>query len=596
MKRVFFTLMFLLTFAYAAMAAPLELFLSDSDAGSLITLDQTTVAVIELDSNPSTGHSWQAKQPLGQHFRIVGRTFESSQPGLRGAGGKEKIYVVGKAKGRSQLVLDYRRIHTPAISNTITYKFNTLAKFNETFSLPVQVSTIPPQLVQNKASSNLGLPIAFNWCDQNGCTPVRDQGNCGSCWAFATVGPLESLIKINDDIDVDLAEQYLVSCNDEGWGCNGGFWAHDYHEWKSVTGEIEAGAVLENDFPYQAQDLNCNPPHDKAYQIASWEYVCGNANCTPTVDEIKQAIYDHGPLTVAVCANTAMQEYSRGVFSGPSCSDLNHGVVLVGWNDNDGCWIMRNSWGSSWGESGYMRIGYGVSGIGAEASYVVYSGAPDPDPDPDEAEITDAQTISDLSANQNEWLEYFINVPEDAINLTVEISGGTGDADLYTRFGAQPDLSTYDCRPYNYGNSETCVSASPRAGVWYISLRGYTAFSGVRLTAKFEKNNPDPDVGEITNDQTISSLSAETNQWLEYYINVPENASNLTVRISNGTGDADLYSRFGDKPTASAYDCRPYQYGNSEICTHASPQAGEWYIGLHGYRAFSGVSLSAEYD
>jgi inhibitor of cysteine peptidase len=181
MKRVFFTLMFMLTFPYATIAAPLELFLSDSDTGSLITLGQTTVAVIELDSNPSTGHSWRAKPPLGQHFRIVGRTFESSQPGLRGAGGKEKIYVVGKTKGRSQLVLDYRRRHDPTISNTITYKFNTLAKFNETFSLPVQVSTIPPQRVQNQATSNLGLPIAFNWCDQNGCTPIRDQGNCGSC-------------------------------------------------------------------------------------------------------------------------------------------------------------------------------------------------------------------------------------------------------------------------------------------------------------------------------------------------------------------------------------------------------------------------------
>ena len=74
---------------------------------------------------------------------------------------------------------------------------------------------------------------SFNWCDSGGCTPVKNQSSCGSCWAFGTVGPLECNIKIKDGVTVDLSEQWLVSCNSDGWGCGGGWWAHDYHEWKT---------------------------------------------------------------------------------------------------------------------------------------------------------------------------------------------------------------------------------------------------------------------------------------------------------------------------------------------------------------------------
>ncbi|MBI5894824.1 MAG: hypothetical protein HZB24_02010, partial [Desulfobacterales bacterium] len=226
-------------------------------------------------------------------------------------------------------------------------------------------ATTQPQL-----TATLGLPTSFNWCTQNGgCPPVRDQGQCGGCWAFATQGPLECLIKAKDKVTVDLSEQYLLSCNDEDWGCNGGFWAHDYNMTKKVSGEQQAGAPLESTMPYKAQDTSCNPPHAKAYKITSWGYVCGNDQCTPTTDQMKQAIFDRGPLAVAVCVDSAFQNYTGGVFTGGfwGCYTVNHDVLLVGWDDNSSCWIMRNSWGSAWGESGYMRIRYGVGKIGAAA-------------------------------------------------------------------------------------------------------------------------------------------------------------------------------------------------------------------------------------
>ena len=495
------TTLVLLSITTMAVAAPQQMRLQARDAGKTFQLDQDTVAVIELDSQPSTGLGWRAGRGLNSGLKILGTEFESSPPGLLGAWVKEKIYVVANGQGRKDLRLEYRRAFESSASADMKFSFTTRGRFTESFTLPAPSSPEPSVTLQNEslAADLTALPGSFNWCDQNGCTPVKNQGSCGSCWAFATVGPLESLIKINDGVTVDLSEQYLLSCNSDGWGCDGGFWAHDYHEWKMANGETEAGAVLESNVPYASQETACNPPHPKAYRIDSWQYVC--PDCTPTTAQLKQAIYAHGPLSVSVCVNDAFQNYNGGIFSGPGCSDLNHGVVLVGWNDDDGCWIMRNSWSSAWGENGYMRIKYGVSSIGSSAAYVTYGDAPnpnadpDPQPDPDDGQITNGQTISDLSAASDQWLYYYIKVPENASNLQVAISGGSGDADLYTQFASQPTSSSYDCRPYRDGNEETCSQAAPQAGTWHIGLHAYKDFSGVALTASYQEGsaNPDPE-------------------------------------------------------------------------------------------------------
>jgi C1A family cysteine protease len=217
------------------------------------------------------------------------------------------------------------------------------------------------------------LPSAFDWRDYNGCTPIRNQGGCGSCWAFATVGPLECNIKIREGTDVNLSEQWLLSCNRVGWDCGGGWWAHGYHM-NGTDACGGTGAVLESDFPYVGYSAPCNCPYPHHYLIDSWAYI-GSEHSVAGVEPIKQAILKYGPVGVSIHVNSPFQAYRGGIFNACDPGEINHAVVIVGWDDSqgeNGVWIMRNSWGTWWGENGYMRIPYGCNQIGYSACYVNY--------------------------------------------------------------------------------------------------------------------------------------------------------------------------------------------------------------------------------
>jgi uncharacterized repeat protein (TIGR03803 family) len=228
-----------------------------------------------------------------------------------------------------------------------------------------------PALAPNSANSlssktmvgGTDLPSYWDWRQHNGVTPVKNQGNCGSCWAFSTVGTMEAMILIASGTTTDLSEQQLVSCNTNGWSCDGGNYAFDM--------EISPGAMLESCFSYQAADVACQSGCPHVYQLSSWGYV-GNSWSVPSTTAIKNAIYTYGPISVCVAVDSYFQAYSGGVYNDNSASSLDHAVVLVGWDDTNSCWIMKNSWGTGWGESGYMRIAYGCDQIGYAAAYAVW--------------------------------------------------------------------------------------------------------------------------------------------------------------------------------------------------------------------------------
>jgi xanthomonalisin len=203
--------------------------------------------------------------------------------------------------------------------------------------------------------------------------------------------------------------------------------------------------------------------------------------------------------------------------------------------------------------------------------------------------------LTGQSGAQGAQLAYTVVIPAGATNLVISESGGTGDADLYTKFGSAPTLSSYDCRPYVTGNSESCTVASPQAGTYYVMLNGYTAFSGVSVKATWSTGGGGGG-NVLQNGVPVTGLQATRNNAVYYTMNVPAGASNLNFAISGGTGDADMYVKFGSTPTTSSYDCRPYRSGNSESCTASSPTAGTWYVMVRAYRSYSGVTLTGSYN
>jgi len=276
----------------------------------------------------------------------------------------------------------------------------------------------------NLIEPSISLPPSFDWREQGGVTPVKDQGNCGSCWAFGTVAPLESAIKIKEGKTVDLSEQWLVSCNKDYWGCDGGWWAHDYHEWKkgSCGG---TGAVLESDFSYSASDESCNGPYQHPYILENWAFI-GSEYGTPVKSAIKQAIIDYGPVSASVRATSDWNYYNGGVYNNDAVGRVNHAITIVGWDDamgSNGVWIIKNSWGSGWGDNGYMYIEYGCSSIGYSACYVDDYRGP-----PHENEEIVTFNLKELTNDPNQGfdrIEPWGNKPEWYYRIGATISGET---------------------------------------------------------------------------------------------------------------------------------------------------------------------------
>ena len=202
--------------------------------------------------------------------------------------------------------------------------------------------------------------------------------------------------------------------------------------------------------------------------------------------------------------------------------------------------------------------------------------------------------ISDSTSGNFKF--YSLAVPAGQSTLTFTISGGTGDVDMYVNFGSAPTTTVYQCRPYLGGNNETCTFTPPQAGTYYVGLRVYSAYSGVTLTGTYGASS-----GCATGDSTLTngvgqSISGASSSSTYRCIKSVPAGKTLTLKISGGTGDADLYTQFNARPTTSSYLCRPYVSGNNETCTHTTTtsNAGDWYVMVRGYTTY-GTTLIGSY-
>ncbi|CAI2372444.1 unnamed protein product [Moneuplotes crassus] len=199
---------------------------------------------------------------------------------------------------------------------------------------------------------------------------IRDQGACGSCWAFGATEALSDRFNIEHDMDIVLSPQHLVSCDRSNYGCNGGYLDK---AWKFMK---DTGVVLDSCMPYTSGTTgkdgecftHCTSETDDEFR----KYNSDKATMTRNVQKTQQAIMEEGPVEAAFTVYQDFMSYKGGVYKHTTGSMLGgHAIKAIGWGEEDGTkyWIMANSWGTGWGEEGFFRIAMGDCGINNQMTF-----------------------------------------------------------------------------------------------------------------------------------------------------------------------------------------------------------------------------------
>ncbi|KAM8708946.1 hypothetical protein ACLKA7_015850 [Drosophila subpalustris] len=236
----------------------------------------------------------------------------------------------------------------------------------------LMLSTISPNdLISEIAniyapSGGVKIPASVDWRDKGAVTGVKDQGQCGSCWAFSAIASLEGQHFIKNQQLVSLSEQNLVDCSKKNAGCQGG-WPSNALQYIEDNGGVDT----EDSYPYEAKDGNCR--FDREHIGAKVSDIVGVTSDDESA--LAMAVAEKGPISVAIDASL-FQHYQGGVFDEPSCQGgVNHGVVVVGYGHDDkggDFWLVKNSWSQSWGENGYIRMARNKNNQCKIASYAIY--------------------------------------------------------------------------------------------------------------------------------------------------------------------------------------------------------------------------------
>lgn len=203
----------------------------------------------------------------------------------------------------------------------------------------------------------VGLPPSVDWRAKGAVTYVKNQGQCGSCWSFSTTGNIEGQWFLRGNTLTALSEQELVSCDTIDQACNGGLMDNAF-DWlvQYRNGQI----VTEDSYPYVSGDGTA-PACDLSGKVVGAK-ISGHQDVAHDETTMANSLYKNGPISIAVDA-TSWQTYTGGIMSNCQSQQLDHGVLLVGFEGTGSIpyWIVKNSWGASWGENGYIRLQFGTN-------------------------------------------------------------------------------------------------------------------------------------------------------------------------------------------------------------------------------------------
>jgi len=246
----------------------------------------------------------------------------------------------------------------------------TASEFKEHVSCTMEKKTGNAEVFT--APDDWTAPTSIDWVEEGQVTPVKNQGGCGSCWAFSTTGAIESRSSIAGKGLTSLSEQNLVDCSTANSGCNGGLMDYAF-EYVMTNG----GLCSESSYPYTAVDGTCN-----GYSCTKYDPITSYSDVAVSTAALEAAVAE-GPVAIAIEADqSSFQYYGGGVLTAACGTSLDHGVLVVGYGtDTYGgdYWKVKNSWGANWGESGYIRLcrncgangGDGECGILMSASYPI---------------------------------------------------------------------------------------------------------------------------------------------------------------------------------------------------------------------------------